>query len=148
MKFQNVTRAPPTLSASQPPTGRISAPRKGPIQANSSGLTPGNWLLISSGKPAEKPMNEPKVPRYSQHMIQLCLRLKITACSENEAFASAMSFIIRKASSADTTMGITQTNAAFCSQICFIMPFGICTVVASPPNQPKMPTEITSGTMN
>ena len=36
-------------------------------------------------------MNEPKVPRYSQHMIQLCLRLKITAWSRNDALASAMS---------------------------------------------------------
>ena len=33
MKFQNVTAAPPSLSDSQPPKGRISAPRSGPIQA-------------------------------------------------------------------------------------------------------------------
>ena len=44
-------------------------------------------------------MNEPKVPRYSQHISQLCLRLKITAWSANEALASAMSFMPNQASS-------------------------------------------------
>ena len=33
MKFQNVTFAPPSLSDSQPPNGRISAPTSGPSQA-------------------------------------------------------------------------------------------------------------------
>ena len=32
-------------------------------------------------------MNEPNVPRYSQHISQLCLRLKMTAWSVNEALA-------------------------------------------------------------
>src|ERR1700674_1871267 len=81
-------------------------------------------------------------------MIQLCLRLKITACSAKDALASAMSFIIRYASSDDTAIGITHTNAGYCSQICLVAPFVSCTVCGSPPNQPKMPTEITSGTMN
>ncbi len=53
MKVQKVTRAPPSLSDSQPPSGRTSAPTSGPSQAYCSALTPGNWLLISSGKPAE-----------------------------------------------------------------------------------------------
>ena len=32
-KFQKVTRAPPSLSESQPPKGRTSAPTSGPSQA-------------------------------------------------------------------------------------------------------------------
>ena len=61
-KFQSVTRAPPSLSESQPPTGRASAPTSGPRKAYFTGSTPGNWALMRSGSPAEKPMKEPKVP--------------------------------------------------------------------------------------
>ncbi|EKD98198.1 MAG: hypothetical protein ACD_23C00542G0002 [uncultured bacterium] len=32
-KFHSVTRAPPSLSASQPPKGRTTAPTNGPNQA-------------------------------------------------------------------------------------------------------------------
>ena len=39
------------------------------------------------------------MPRYSQHISQLCLRRKITACSANEALASAMSFMPNQAAS-------------------------------------------------
>ena len=45
-KFQNVTRAPPSRSASCPPSGRISEPSRGPMNvtaAASSGVRP-NWL--------------------------------------------------------------------------------------------------------
>ena len=52
MKFQNVTIAPPTLSASQPPNGRESEPTKGPRNAMLI-VTAGNWVLISSGNAAE-----------------------------------------------------------------------------------------------
>ena len=40
----------------------LSAPIRGPKKTYCSELTSGNWVLASSGKPAEKPMNEPKVP--------------------------------------------------------------------------------------
>ncbi len=63
MKFQKVTRAPPSLSAIHPPTGRMIAPTSGPRNAYWVGFTPGNWDLMRSGIPAEYPMKEPKVPR-------------------------------------------------------------------------------------
>ena len=62
-------------------------------------------------------MKEPKVPRYSQHISQLCLRRKITAWSENEALASAMSFMPNQEATAQIAMKGTQTKAAFCAQI-------------------------------
>lgn len=43
---------------------------------------------------------------------------------------------------------MTHTNAAFCSQICLITPPGIGAETGSPPNRPKIPTEMASGTMN
>src|SRR5471032_2157665 len=52
MKFQNVTIAPPTLSASNPPSGRDSEPTSGPMNAIAI-VTAGNWVLISSGNAAE-----------------------------------------------------------------------------------------------
>jgi len=74
-----VTLAPPTLSAIQPPTGRMKAPINGPIQANvraegPSGFTM-SWVmtpstmtcwkpkmtLIARANPAEYPMKLPKV---------------------------------------------------------------------------------------
>src|SRR5574343_2083028 len=114
-----VTRAPPILSASQPPIGRASAPTSGPKNTYLVGSTSGNWPFTSSGKPAEKPMQEPKVPMYSQHISQLCLRLKITAWSANEALAEAMSFMPNQAAIAATAMKGTQTKPALCSQMDF-----------------------------
>ena len=52
MKFQNVTMAPPILSASKPPKGRASEPTSGPRNAIAI-VTAGNWVLISSGNAAE-----------------------------------------------------------------------------------------------
>ena len=52
MKFQNVTLAPPTLSASMPPSGRDSEPTSGPRKAMAT-VTGGNCVLISSGNAAE-----------------------------------------------------------------------------------------------
>ena len=68
------------MSEIQPPTGRISAPTKGPIQANISAdgafgffactqawvAGSSTWVLpkitvIDSGSAIEKPMKEPKV---------------------------------------------------------------------------------------
>src|SRR5690554_807558 len=90
-----VTIEPPILSEIQPPTGRIKAPTKGPIQAQVRALGPSGLLtrvtvpsaatsimlpkimLIDSGKAAEKPMNEPKVRMYSTVMDQVCLLLKM-----------------------------------------------------------------------
>ncbi|MDP8952162.1 MAG: hypothetical protein M3N18_07995 [Actinomycetota bacterium] len=62
MKFQKVTRAPPALSESQPPTGRDKDPTIGPKAASQIAEYSGNWLFMRTGKLAEKPMNEPKVP--------------------------------------------------------------------------------------
>jgi hypothetical protein len=62
-KFQKVMRAPPTLSASQPPKGRLRETTYGPRKARpTSELFSGNWVVISSGKLAEYPIKEPKVP--------------------------------------------------------------------------------------
>ena len=61
-KFQNVTRAPPSRSASQPPSGRISAPASGPANAYLSRPEPGYWVASSVGNAAANPMNEPNVP--------------------------------------------------------------------------------------
>ena len=48
-------------------------------------------------------------------MIQLCGRWKITDCSENDAFAAAMSFIPNHAAKAEAAMNGTQMKPAFCS---------------------------------
>ena len=50
---QKVTRPPPHLSDTQPVSERDSAPTSGPRKAYVSALTSGNWVLASSGKPAE-----------------------------------------------------------------------------------------------
>ena len=49
-------------------------------------------------------------------MSQLCLRWKITACSANEAFAEAMSFMPNQQANALAAMNGTQMKPAFCSQ--------------------------------
>src|SRR3989344_5422158 len=92
-------------------------------------------------------MNEPKVPRYSQHISQLCLRLNITAWSANDARALAMSFMPNHAATVDSRMNGTQMKPAFCSHICRVSaPFAqIC---GSPPSAPNTPAVITSGTTN
>src|SRR5690606_24273143 len=94
-----VKRAPPTLSEIQPPSGRVSDPTSGPRKADVIGSMSGNNALVSIAKPAENPMNDPKVPTYSQNISQLCLRVKIAAWSANEALASAMSFMPNHAAS-------------------------------------------------
>jgi hypothetical protein len=68
---QCVTRAPPSLSESHPPTGRTSDPTKGPSQAHCRGLgafglsapsgSVPNTSWMSLGNAAEYPMNDPKV---------------------------------------------------------------------------------------
>src|SRR5690606_4919518 len=90
-----VTMEPPILSEIQPPTGRISAPTKGPIQAQvralgASGLATRvtepsaatsiifpKMMEMDSGRAAEKPMNEPNVRIYSTVIDQVCLLLNI-----------------------------------------------------------------------
>jgi hypothetical protein len=80
-------------------------------------------------------------------MIQVCLRWKITACSENEALLEAMSFMPNQAAKALAMMNGTQMKPAFCSHSgvsappCWIM-------LASPPSAPNTPTVITNGTTN
>src|ERR687890_787503 len=64
---QQVIRAPPNRSASEPPIGRISEPSSGPSQvsdAAASGVAnePVNWLSRTWPKANPKPMNEPNVP--------------------------------------------------------------------------------------
>src|SRR5215467_4125631 len=80
-------------------------------------------------------------------MIQLCLRSKITACSENEALAEAMSFIPNQAAKALAAMNGTQMNPAFCSHSGTVGAPPPANV-GSPPNQPNTPTVITIGTTN
>ncbi len=58
-------------------------------------------------------MNEPKVPVYSTHMIQLCLRVKMMDCSENEALAEAMSFMPNQAATVVIIRNGTQMKPAF-----------------------------------
>lgn len=104
----------------------------------------GELVLLSIAKPAEKPMNEPKVATYSQHISQLCLRLKITAWSRNEALASAMSFIPNQAATDTTAMNGTQIQPAFCSHR--RPPSPSC--CGSPPKAPNRPPATASGTAN
>ena len=92
-------------------------------------------------------MKLPKVPRYSQHINQLCLRLKITACSAKPALASARSFMPNQAASALATMNGTHTKPAFCSHIwACVLPW--FTLAGAPPSAPKIPAVMTSGTTN
>ena len=59
MAIHWVTRAPPSLSAITPPTGRISAPMNGPIQANISAEGPFgfgvSWVITPSTTMCWKP---------------------------------------------------------------------------------------------
>ncbi|SRN46259.1 Uncharacterised protein [Shigella flexneri] len=63
IKLINVTRTPPNLSEIAPPTDRAMAPINGPKNARRRIFTSGNWVFASMAKPAEKPINEPKVAR-------------------------------------------------------------------------------------
>jgi hypothetical protein len=63
-KFHSVTLAPPMLSASRPPIGRISEPSSGPMKVTAaacSGVRP-NWVCRTRPKAKLYPMNEPNVP--------------------------------------------------------------------------------------
>ena len=82
-----------------------------------------------------------------KHIIQLCLRLKITACSAKPALAEARSFMPNHAASDETMMNGTHTKPAFCSQICLDAPPSV-QVCAPPPSAPNSPAVITSGTTN
>src|SRR3546814_20733342 len=112
-KTHKVIFAPPNRSASHPPSGRMAAPSNGPIQAYCSGRTSGYRYFTSSGNPAEKPINDPNVPRYSKHMVQVCPRLKMTACWANDALAPAMSCMAAHAINDNIPMHGTQLNATF-----------------------------------
>src|SRR6185369_3564767 len=92
-------------------------------------------------------MKEPKVPRYSRHISQLCLRRKIVACVANDALASAMSFMPTHAASEAKIIQGTQMKAAFCVQTCTVWPF-LMMFWASPPNTPNTPAVTTSGLRN
>src|SRR5690606_20900977 len=101
----------------------------------------------SSGKPAAKPMNEPKVPRYSRLISQLCLRWKIAACAANDAFASAVSVMKNHAAGAAGARHGTQTDAEFCVHTVTLWP-SFASVCGSPPSTPKKPAATTSGATN
>src|SRR5262249_7055232 len=83
----------------------------------------------------------------AKHISQLCLRWKRTACSLNEAFAAAISFMPNHAANALAAMNGTQMKPAFCNHS-GADPAGPFTIVGSPPNQPNTPTVMTIGTMN
>ncbi len=89
-------------------------------------------------------MNEPKVARYSQHISQLCLRLKITACSLNEARALDRSFMPNQAITVMARMNGTQMKPAFCNH----SELPSANTCGWPPMKPNTPKEITSGTLN
>jgi len=71
-KFQKVVTAPPILSASQPPTGRMREPTSGPRNVRYATLTGSilpslkkcvpNWFCRTWPNANPKPMNEPNVP--------------------------------------------------------------------------------------
>ena len=66
-KLTKVTREPPNLSASAPPTGRISEPSSGPIQVSAAAATgvpncSGYCTCSTCPKAKLKPMKEPNVP--------------------------------------------------------------------------------------
>ena len=61
-KFHSVTLPPPSLSDIHPPSGRMSAPARGPTHAHFSAPESGNSTDRRIGNAAAKPMNEPNVP--------------------------------------------------------------------------------------
>src|SRR3546814_17273167 len=80
-------------------------------------------------------------------MVQVCPRLKMTACWANDALAPAMSCMAAHAINDTITMNGTQMNAAFCTQISMAGPPvpANATVRGEPPRGPNMPMVITSG---
>ncbi len=77
-------------------------------------------------------------------MIQLCLRWKIIACSLNDAFADAISFMPNHAAIVVTIRNGTQMKPAFWSQI-FVPSEAVC---ASPPTTPNTLAVMARGTTN
>ena len=66
-KFTNDTRAPPSLSARWPPTGRISEPISGPMKVRYAAFTgvekmSANCTCSTWPNAKLNPMNEPNVP--------------------------------------------------------------------------------------
>ena len=53
-------------------------------------------------------MKLPKVPRYSQHISQVCLRVKITACSAMPAWVSGRSSMPNQAAAVLARISGTQ----------------------------------------
>src|SRR3546814_18256553 len=80
-------------------------------------------------------------------MVQVCPRLKMTACWANDALAPAMSCMAAHAINDTITMNGTQMNAAFCTQISMAGPPvpDNATVRGEPPRGPNMPMVITRG---
>src|SRR3546814_850111 len=79
-------------------------------------------------------------------MVQVCPRLKMTACWANDALAPAMSCMAAHAINDTITMNGTQMNAAFCTQISMAgppVPYN-ATVREEPPRGPNMHRVITS----
>ncbi len=62
------------------------------------------------------------------------MRRKITACSANEAFMEAMSFMPNQAAKAEAAMNGTHTKPAFCSHSCVVLPPSTA-LCGSPPKQ-------------
>src|SRR5689334_18781053 len=81
-------------------------------------------------------------------MSQLCLRLKMTACSRNDARAAAMSCMNSQARTAHTAMNGTQISAAFCAQIVVVCPALSTTVCGAKESGPQMGIVTTSGARN
>src|SRR3990167_2503996 len=90
-------------------------------------------------------MKEPKVPRYSKHISQLCLLRKMAACAAKEAWASAMSFMKNHAANDATTIHGTHTKAAFCAQTSAGLPALLTMCCDSPPSTPNRPIEMMMG---
>ncbi|MNV12722.1 hypothetical protein D3C71_1033340 [compost metagenome] len=79
---------------------------------------------------------------YNQHISQLCLRRKITACSANEDRALVRSFMPNQAATAQIAMAGTQMKPAFCR---YSGAPPSTTGCGAPPRAPNTPTVITSG---
>ncbi|MNC22064.1 hypothetical protein D3C75_700540 [compost metagenome] len=107
-------------------------------------LTSGNCVLASIAKPAEKPINEPNVARYSTPIIHRWARFRTGNCSFKEALDVARSFMPNQAAMVKIANSGTQTHAAFSRNS--MVPSACSTPV--PPNTANMESEITSGATN
>ncbi|MCY1304820.1 hypothetical protein D9M70_545920 [compost metagenome] len=74
----------------------------------------------------------------------MCLRLKITACSANEALALPRSFMPNQATRVTTAISGTQMKPAFCNHS-WLPSASSC---GRPPAAPNRPMPIDSGTRN